>query len=94
MSDDWQPEQTPTDDTPTENVNHGDRDDQQIADRGDAAIESALRKVLLVFVFAMLPIIAMLVFLNLNRKNEKPEAVDVVAPTASDTGQAEVPQRD
>lgn len=66
-----------------------DQDEQDIQD--DAVIESALRKSLVVFIFAMLPVIALLIYLIVTKEEAETIETEVLNPTIRDVSETKLP---
>ena len=68
-------------------------DDEERADvQDDAVIGTALRTSLMFFVFAMIPVIAILAYLNLTKEKEETVQVEAIAPEGRKVDQTRLPE--
>lgn len=71
-----------------ENDDHAEEQDDV---QNDAVIEAALRKSLIFFIFAALPVIGILVYLNLKGRKEKSVEIEMVAPEEREVDESKLP---
>ena len=80
-----------TDDSESAGGNTAGAETEEQDVQNDAVIEAALRKSLLVFIFAMLPVIGILIYLIVNKAEEETVENEVVNPTVRDVSSTALP---